>query len=129
MSAGEVPAWMDYARCHDYELNTFFPEPGRGRSIGAAVNRAIAICNQCPVRQPCLEYALDNHIRHGVWGGESERGRARIQAGRARQRRAAQPPPRVDNHLPNPNAPFAQLVVIADACEPPQHQRFKGTAA
>ncbi len=26
----------------------------------------------------CLEYALSERIEHGVWGGESERGRRRI---------------------------------------------------
>ena len=31
-----------------------------------------------PRQQPCLEYALDNRIDHGVWGGTSERERRRI---------------------------------------------------
>jgi WhiB family redox-sensing transcriptional regulator len=36
------------------------------------------ICAECPVSEPCLEYALENHIDHGVWGGASERERRRI---------------------------------------------------
>ncbi|HEY1826569.1 MAG TPA: WhiB family transcriptional regulator [Acidimicrobiales bacterium] len=42
------------------------------------------MCAECPVASPCLEYALENHIDHGVWGGASERERRRI----LRRRRA-----------------------------------------
>jgi WhiB family redox-sensing transcriptional regulator len=35
------------------------------------------------VKSPCLEYAIENRIDHGVWGGASERERRRIM----RQRR------------------------------------------
>ena len=27
------------------------------------------ICAECPVSPSCLEYALEHHIDHGVWGG------------------------------------------------------------
>jgi WhiB family redox-sensing transcriptional regulator len=37
----------------------------------------------CPVKVPCLEYALENRIDHGVWGGTSERERRRILRARA----------------------------------------------
>ena len=36
------------------------------------------ICAECPVAEACLEYALEHHIDHGVWGGASERERRRI---------------------------------------------------
>jgi len=44
------------------------------------------ICAECPVSATCLEYALENHIDHGVWGGCSERERRRI----LRRRRVSQ---------------------------------------
>jgi WhiB family redox-sensing transcriptional regulator len=44
---------------------------------------AKAVCAVCPVRQPCLEYALANRERDGVWGGATERERRRM----IRQRR------------------------------------------
>ena len=44
------------------------------------------ICAECPVSAACLEYALANHIDHGVWGGCSERERRRI----LRRRRVSQ---------------------------------------
>jgi WhiB family redox-sensing transcriptional regulator len=71
--------WMAAGNCRDEPPAVFFPSDGIG------VEAARRICASCPVREPCLEYALRNHIDHGVWGGASERERRRI----ARQRRAA----------------------------------------
>ena len=36
------------------------------------------MCEVCPVRVDCLEYALANRLDYGVWGGTSERERQRI---------------------------------------------------
>ena len=70
-------AWMARGRCRDIPPGVFFPSDGVG------VDAARRICMECPVREPCLEYALRNRIDHGVWGGASERERRRI----LRQRR------------------------------------------
>ena len=69
--------WMQRGKCRDIPPETFFPNDGVGVDI------ARRICADCPVREPCLEYALRNRIDHGVWGGASERERRRI----ARRRR------------------------------------------
>ncbi len=69
--------WMAEGKCTDIPPSTFFPSDGVG------VDMARKICHDCPVREPCLEYALINRIDHGVWGGTSERERRRI----LRQRR------------------------------------------
>jgi WhiB family transcriptional regulator, redox-sensing transcriptional regulator len=69
--------WMGEGKCTDIPPSTFFPSDGVG------VDTARKICHDCPVREPCLEYALINRIDHGVWGGTSERERRRI----LRQRR------------------------------------------
>jgi len=45
--------------------------PGRGESAGPARQ----VCAACPVRQPCLDYAVSNRIVHGIWGGLAERDR------------------------------------------------------
>jgi WhiB family redox-sensing transcriptional regulator len=45
--------------------------PGRGEPAGPARQ----ICAGCPVRQPCLDYALSYGITHGIWGGLTERDR------------------------------------------------------
>ncbi len=75
----ETPtSWMAYARCRDVPPEIFFP------SDGAGVEVARRYCAECPVAAQCLDYALDNHIEHGVWGGVSERKRRRITQSRRR---------------------------------------------
>jgi WhiB family redox-sensing transcriptional regulator len=64
--------WMADARCRDMDPDFFFPSDGLG------VEAAQRICANCPVKNECLEYALDHRIDHGVWGGASERSRRRI---------------------------------------------------
>ena len=52
----------------------FFPPPlfERKDEKLAREARAKAICATCPVRDPCLEYALRIREPHGIWGGMSE---------------------------------------------------------
>ena len=65
-------AWMAEGNCRLHPPSTFFPSDGVG------VDRARKICRDCPVTGTCLEYALEERIDHGVWGGCSERERRRI---------------------------------------------------
>jgi WhiB family redox-sensing transcriptional regulator len=74
--------WMAEGNCRSESPSLFFPSDGVG------VDVARRICETCPVKSPCLEYALRNRIDHGVWGGASERERRRI-ARRRRSERAA----------------------------------------
>ena len=64
--------WMARGRCRDYDPAVFFPNDGIGVQI------ARRICDECAVKAQCLDYALGNHVDHGVWGGTSERERRRI---------------------------------------------------
>lgn len=73
------PAWMDAASCAGLDPELFFPE--RGESS----REAKAVCAGCPVKAECLEWALSEPIKFGIFGGLSERQRRRIRA----QRRAA----------------------------------------
>ena len=66
--------WMQYAACHGMGHQSFFFEPGQSHLS------AIAVCAGCVVRNACLNYAMNNHIVHGVWGGKSERARHRLRA-------------------------------------------------
>jgi WhiB family redox-sensing transcriptional regulator len=64
--------FYDFALCKDRDPLIFFPESGPG------VIAAKKICAQCPVKVACLNYALDNEIEHGIWGGTGQRERMRI---------------------------------------------------
>jgi WhiB family redox-sensing transcriptional regulator len=66
--------WRELAACRGADLTVFFPE--RGESAGPARR----VCAGCPVRQPCLDYAITNRITHGVWGGLTERERRALQS-------------------------------------------------
>jgi WhiB family redox-sensing transcriptional regulator len=73
----ETPTpWMNDGNCKDHPPSTFFPSDGVGVEV------AKRICATCPVADECLNYALDNRIDHGVWGGTSERQRRRMLRGR-----------------------------------------------
>lgn len=60
--------WLDRAACRDQNPELFFPvsEVGPGAE---QIARAKAVCAQCPVRDECLSYAIDNRLDHGVFGG------------------------------------------------------------
>jgi WhiB family transcriptional regulator, redox-sensing transcriptional regulator len=75
--------WMAEGNCRTEEPSLFFPSDG----VGVEVARRV--CATCPVKEPCLEYALRNGIDHGVWGGASERERRRIARRRRLERAAA----------------------------------------
>jgi WhiB family transcriptional regulator, redox-sensing transcriptional regulator len=82
-------SWRDHALCAQTDPDAMFPEKGEG------TRSARTICGMCPVRASdirddqgyggtgeCLEYALANQERFGVWGGKSERERRLIQRDR-----------------------------------------------
>jgi Transcription factor WhiB len=48
------------------------------------VTRAKAMCARCPIRQQCLDYAIDSHEAYGIWAGTSEEERRLIAARRLR---------------------------------------------
>jgi WhiB family redox-sensing transcriptional regulator len=66
--------WRELAACRGANLEVFFPS--RGESAGTARQ----VCAACPVRQPCLDYAITNRITHGIWGGLTERERRALQS-------------------------------------------------
>jgi WhiB family redox-sensing transcriptional regulator len=78
---GELKVWQDYSNCLGVDPEMFFPERG------ASTREAKEVCRGCVVKEPCLEYALSNGEKFGIWGGLSERERRRIRRQRAQAAR------------------------------------------
>ncbi|MDR2380700.1 MAG: WhiB family transcriptional regulator [Bifidobacteriaceae bacterium] len=70
--------WQAQALCAQTDPEAFFPEKG------GSTREAKRICRSCEVRAECLEYALANDERFGIWGGCSERERRRMKQSRSR---------------------------------------------
>lgn len=64
--------WQADALCAQTDPEAFFPEKG------GSTRDAKRICTTCDVRGECLEYALSNDERFGIWGGLSERERRKL---------------------------------------------------
>jgi len=71
------PEVLRGAACGSEDLELFYPEPGDLDGEQAAKR----VCAACPVREPCLEMALQTGDQHAILGGTtpSERGRLRRQ--------------------------------------------------
>jgi WhiB family redox-sensing transcriptional regulator len=70
--ADEAMEWQERALCAQTDPEAFFPEKG------GSTREAKRVCLSCEVRVECLEYALANDERFGIWGGLSERERRRL---------------------------------------------------
>ncbi|HEY0689297.1 MAG TPA: WhiB family transcriptional regulator [Kribbella sp.] len=68
----EEPSWQERALCAQTDPEAFFPEKG------GSTREAKKVCLGCGVRGECLEYALQNDERFGIWGGLSERERRKL---------------------------------------------------
>lgn len=65
-------AWQRDGLCGQTDPEAFFPEKG------GDVRMAKKVCEMCEVKEKCLDYALENDERFGVWGGLSERQRRKL---------------------------------------------------
>lgn len=65
------PKWRQQAMCKSSDPSLFILERGED------VRPALAVCSTCPVKEPCLRYALDNN-EAGVWGGTTGKQRRRM---------------------------------------------------
>jgi WhiB family redox-sensing transcriptional regulator len=66
-------AWEDRAACNGMGPDDFFPE-----SALEVTDVARKTCGMCPVRNDCLEWAIANNEKDGIWGGLSAGDRSRL---------------------------------------------------
>ena len=66
------PQWFEHAACREQGWQAFFDDPDP--------SEAQWICAGCPVRVPCLRYAMTNGIDEGIWGGLTPEQRRRTRA-------------------------------------------------
>jgi hypothetical protein len=65
-------SWQTEASCRGVDAELFFP------ATEDEAMPAKAICESCPVRLACLAFALERNEKFGVWGGLTEKERARL---------------------------------------------------
>lgn len=65
-------SWQEDASCRGVDADLFFP------ATEDEAGPAKAICETCPVRLACLAFAIERNEKFGVWGGLTEKERARL---------------------------------------------------
>lgn len=63
------------ANCAGHNTDFFYANNGR-ESDPYMVKRLV--CGECPIREACLEYALENAERWGIWGGATPKERSAL---------------------------------------------------
>jgi Transcription factor WhiB len=93
-------SWTEDAECHNYPKRIFYPiiiddgvewiDDGTiWEAFGdtsSYYDEARQICSLCPVKTACLNYAMDNKERYGMWGGLTPIERRRIERTARRNR-------------------------------------------
>ncbi|GLY64695.1 WhiB family transcriptional regulator [Amycolatopsis taiwanensis] len=71
--------WRHRAACREEDPELFFPVSELGPGA-RQVAQAKSVCARCPVRAECLEYALENGLDHGIFGGLTEEERRQVRS-------------------------------------------------
>lgn len=83
MTQTERPtAWMSGGACRGLELEVFFVDDEAAEPSASV----FAICDHCPVKARCLDWALTNRVSHGVWGGTTPKQRRKLLVRKTRVR-------------------------------------------
>jgi WhiB family redox-sensing transcriptional regulator len=75
--------WRDGAACRYRDPELFFPEGTAGPAVLQA-DQAKRVCQSCPVRAPCLDFALRHGLGFGIWGGVTGEERRALRGARLR---------------------------------------------
>jgi len=76
------------ALCRSTDPDIFFPDPMEsrrvmgesGRNLVAKTIVALDLCQACPIKAECLQFAMNNRELHGIWGGSMPHERDKVLA-------------------------------------------------
>lgn len=63
--------WKEYASCKGFNTSWFYPEQNDRTNL----YKVRMICESCPVKQNCLDHAIETQETQGIWGGMGHRSR------------------------------------------------------
>ena len=69
--------WRRLAVCRDTDPELFFPIGTTGQAL-LQITRAKQVCCDCPVKDDCLDFAMETNQDTGIWGGTSEEERRQM---------------------------------------------------
>jgi WhiB family transcriptional regulator, redox-sensing transcriptional regulator len=121
---GLLADWRMQAACRPYDSEIFFPVRSPNRNKDTA--KAKAVCRKCPVREECLQAAMDGREKIGIWGGLTPEERGRLHR---RGRRAASAASQPLNGATVPTPPPAPVRDDERAGYPTREQIRRGVAA
>jgi WhiB family transcriptional regulator, redox-sensing transcriptional regulator len=81
-TADDFIDWRDGAACRDGDPELFFPEGTAGPAL-LQTDQAKRVCQSCPVRTPCLDFAQRHGLGFGIWGGVTGEERRALRGARS----------------------------------------------
>jgi WhiB family redox-sensing transcriptional regulator len=82
--------WRKAGACLAADPDLFFPVAA-GTAASQESSRALSLCDGCPVKRQCLDFAMQTGEANGIWGGTTPEERP---CRPARRWRSPAPPPR-----------------------------------
>jgi WhiB family redox-sensing transcriptional regulator len=79
--------WRTRAACRALPTDLFFPAGELDEEAVEQADEAKAVCEKCPVRTACLEFAIATNQPYGIWGGTNASERRSIRRRRLAERR------------------------------------------
>ena len=61
----KISGWQLEANCSPDDFDLFFSNSKTKRK------QALSLCGTCPVINECLDYAMENNVEHGIYGGKT----------------------------------------------------------
>ena len=89
---GPAVNWRDDAACARADPDLFFPVSATGAAL-RQIDEAKRVCQGCPARMPCLEWALEHGVAAGIWGGATDEERRTMRQRLTRSQPAKGDPP------------------------------------